>query len=196
MTRREAALLTAALKAAYPRQEVDEATLAIYAESLLDLDYPAAQRTVHGLIRTSRFFPTIAEVRTAWAEHELGVPSAGAAWEQASNRWPVTNPVVRRALELVGGSYAIRTSENPVAIRAHFMRVYDDLRREAVNAVASHGAPALERAASGELAPLERWPGELEAEPAATEGDDDGAPLTEEQRAVLVANLKKITKSL
>lgn len=144
MTQSEALKLVAILKAAYPRQPTDAATSEVYAGFLADLDYEAANEAIRRIITTSRFFPTIAEIREEVAENAVGLPSTTEALalvlerhrlsdeEHAANPLP---PAVQKAYRIVGGGWAFRTSENPVALRAQFRDAYESIRREEIRGV-------------------------------------------------------------
>lgn len=134
----EASVLVATLKAAYPREVVEEATLAIYSAMLADLSYEEAELAVRDQVATSRFFPTIAEIRRAAAERRLGLPSATSAYEQVLavidgglSVGDLPNPA-KRALDLIGGTWAVRTCEYPLELRRQFKQAYDELRADAI----------------------------------------------------------------
>lgn len=64
------------MRAAFPQREVPVSTLALYSRQLVDLDPAAVVDAIERLIRTSRFFPTIAEIREAAV---AGGPTEGLA---------------------------------------------------------------------------------------------------------------------
>jgi hypothetical protein len=152
----EAKKLASILKAAYPRQPIDTTTLDVYASFLSDLDVSAATLAVKRIVSSSRFFPTVAEIREAVAEHECGLPSVQAAVEQVMGRYslPVSDrpklaPEVRRAIEAVGGEWAIKHSDNPGVIRAQLRDAYAEIRREALRQVQERPAmPPAEKLAA------------------------------------------------
>jgi hypothetical protein len=163
MTKHEAAKLVAVLSAAYPRQEIEEATLAIYCEMLLDLDHAIAERGVKVLMANSRWFPTIAEIREAVLEQQSPLPSPAEAWELLDISWQVANArglpdsfgddvprIVLRALKVVGGKQGYRFSDNVNALRSQFLRVSDELRHSALAGGAETRRAALEQ---GDLDP-------------------------------------------
>ena len=152
MKQSEALKLVAVLKAAYPRQETDEATAEVYVGFLTDLDAEVADKVVREMIATSRFFPTIAEIRGAAAEASCGLPSVTAALAMVTERHRLTDAeikarplpdAVKQAYRLVGGAWAFRTSEHPTTLHAQFRDAYRSIRDEAVRAVQT--TPALER---------------------------------------------------
>ncbi len=146
MTTDEAGLLIATLAAAYPRQTLEPTTIEVYARSLTDLNPDLATNAVMRLIASSVFFPSIAEIRTAAAETATQLPTATEAWmlvnsEQGRASAP---PEVREALYAVGGSWAVRTSENPTTLHAQFRDAYKDIRRRALDAIVYAGCPTPE----------------------------------------------------
>lgn len=79
----EAVKVMATLAAAYPQRDLASETIEVYAHDLADLDAGVAAAAVERLRRTSRFFPTISEIREAAAELVLGAPPSTVAWRQA-----------------------------------------------------------------------------------------------------------------
>jgi hypothetical protein len=83
VTTREAKALVALLKAAFPRQALEQATLEVYAKYLADLDAAIGRIAVERLIATSRFFPTIAEIREQVATMQCDdMPEPELAWQE------------------------------------------------------------------------------------------------------------------
>lgn len=146
----------AALAAAYPRQRLEPATIQIYAAALDDLDARAIEDAVRYIVRTSRWFPTVAEIRETVAERTLRLPSPAAAWETvqtAQGRAGIQGGPVERALRAVGGTWALRTTENPTALRAQFLRVYGEFRDEAVREIVAPPGRALPAGGGRDLTP-------------------------------------------
>lgn len=148
MTSQEASALVASLKAAFPDANIPAETVVMYAAALEDLDFQAGQAAVGALIRSTRWFPKIAEIREAAAEQTLGVPSPASAWERLTEytdhrrEHATLTDLERRALQAVGGTWAVRTSESPTVLRSQFMKVYEELRRDAIRQE-MHGPYAL-----------------------------------------------------
>ncbi len=63
MTPAECAKILSLLTAAYPRFEVSDGTIAVYTECLADSEFGETRLRALQLIRTSKFFPTVAELR-------------------------------------------------------------------------------------------------------------------------------------
>ena len=150
MTTDESRALVAQLKAAFPRQEVTTETLAMYAMMLADLDAGAAQKAVLGLVATSRFFPTIAEIRERLARNSCTLPSTEAALEELdhavrrfspddSSTWTYddewSHPFIARAVRIVGGVGQLWGSRAPGMDRRDFRAAYVALCEEEVRQV-------------------------------------------------------------
>lgn len=133
------------LKAAFPRDKCPPETFAIYLRELGDLPVDVLQAAARDLIRTCRFFPSIAEIRAAAAEFLLGLPTETEALAQveARLRWtrdregeaPAVHPLVRQAAEHVGGFSTFRATDAPSVIRGQFLNIYRDLRSRGIRDV-------------------------------------------------------------
>lgn len=137
----EAQALVARLHLAYPRQRLTREHYNLYAEVLLPLHVQLGARLVDEATAKHTWFPSVAELYDLLAEITIGAPGPLLAWEQAANGHAPSDrhPLVQRAMHTVGGSYAIRTSENPVAMRAHFVRAYEEWLGRARHAVRTCG---------------------------------------------------------
>lgn len=121
-------------------REQQEATQAGYRRFLLDLDYDLANAAIERAIATSKFFPTIAEIRAAALATAVGPKRAGGeAWEdvrKAIGRWGMNrtpgvefqfaDPLVARCVQALGWG-ALCMSENATADRARFIELYDEV---------------------------------------------------------------------
>lgn len=141
---RELSLAVASLRAAYPNANLPPETVAVYSAALADLEPERVSRAVGVLIKRSRFFPTVAEIRDIVADQTLDFPSPVAAWEEAVARTDGTwerekHPVVSRALAAIGGPWTVRTTENVVGTRAQFLKFYEQLCSEARTTVIDSG---------------------------------------------------------
>lgn len=92
MTREQALRQLATLAAAYPAKQLPEPTLELYAEALAEMSEGTGRETVREIIRTSKFFPSIAEL----------LETASLVREQAVERELVSRPVA----EFVGETVA------------------------------------------------------------------------------------------
>lgn len=140
MTPSEATRLAGMLKAAHPRQDIDEATLAIYAAFLADLDRDAGERAVREAIATIKFFPSIAEIRDLAMRGAIDAPPEHAAWNEVMRavrldgryrtpKW--SHRAIAAAINAIGW-VSLCDSENLEADRAHFLRLYRDATESAV----------------------------------------------------------------
>ena len=139
MTKGEVAKLLAVLAAAFPRFEVDDLKVQVWHEMLGDLDYDVANIAIKKIIILNTFPPAIAEVRKtaieisnsinitaaeAWGEVIRAVKKYGhyRAKEAIASMSPATAQVVR----CIGWS-EICLTEEPGVIRAHFLKMYDQI---------------------------------------------------------------------
>jgi hypothetical protein len=119
------------LFAAYPLATLREQTEEIYVRFLAELKAEAVVEATADLVRSSTALPTVADIRRRIAETELALPTAHEAFHslfEAGERHPLT----RYVSEIFGGEYNIRTSELPAATRSQFVKIFDELRDEAV----------------------------------------------------------------
>lgn len=139
MTKGEVAKLLVVLAASYPKFEVDDVKVQVWYEMLGDLDYAVASMAVKKIIMQNTFPPAIAEVRKAAIEisSPMGL-TAAEAWgevikairnygyyrekEVMASMSPITAQVVRYM-----GWREICLSEEPEILRAHFLKMYDQV---------------------------------------------------------------------
>jgi len=145
MTKRDVLGLLAILQANYPRFYADMTTeaLQICAETwtlmLSDITCEVATIALQRLIATSKFLPTIAEMRESIsAVQNPNLPDAGEAWSeviQAIRNYGYYNPTegmaslrepVRQVVQRMGWR-DLCMSENSMADRAHFLRIYESM---------------------------------------------------------------------
>lgn len=140
MTKTESAKLVAVMLAAFPHGKSTPQTSEVYERMLADLDYPTANAAVERLLATSRFMPSIAEIREACMDLMHGDRRAGGeAWGEclkAISRWGIyrapdkdfafQDPIVSRCVAALGW-VNLCNSENQAADRARFIELYDKL---------------------------------------------------------------------
>jgi hypothetical protein len=121
-------------------EEQQRDTMRVYREMIKDVDAQLAGQAIRGLIATSRFLPTIAEIREACMIAKYGRRRPGGdAWGdvvKALKRYGYTrtpgrdftfdDQLVARAVGALGWAELCR-SENAVADRARFIELYDGL---------------------------------------------------------------------
>ena len=139
MTKGEVAKLLVVLAASYPKFEVDDVKVQVWHEMLGDLDYAVASMAVKKIIMQNTFPPAIAEVRKAvtelmnpeqvtsseaWGEVTRAIRNYGyyREGEALASMSPTTAQVVRYM-----GWREICLSEEPEILRAHFLKMYDQV---------------------------------------------------------------------
>jgi hypothetical protein len=130
------------LRAAYPLTPMPAETVDLYARMLEDLPYEEVDPVVDELIATVMALPTVSRIRREVIEPTLDYPTAEEAWNAVQTRTKDLPELVARAAVLLGGSFNIRTSEDPELTRVRFAKVYDGLRRKAVDEALSAGIRA------------------------------------------------------
>lgn len=128
--------------------------------SLGAVPYSAAAEAIRHHMLESPFFPKASDIYSRVIDRSGAIPNPGPAWElvlarmktvypgQPAPPWDAPYPV-RQAVKAMGGIQMLQQSENPMADRAHFLRIYPEYRQAAVRSVdiaalVEHGAAALE----------------------------------------------------
>jgi len=141
MTHTEIIALVTLATAAYPSAQTKdpEPIATAWGMMLPDIPYPIAKAAVIRVCRSSKFFPSVAEIVEAAQELDPRyekLPTAAEAWEEVSrlirnsgpNRFPVYScDTVRRAAQAIGMAQ-LCWGENQEANRAHFLRIYESMR--------------------------------------------------------------------
>lgn len=139
MKKSEVIDLVAALRDRFPRQKekfgVENAKA--YCEDLVDLEFSTAFAAVRKLAATVDWFPSIAEIRKAYAEIASPIPDADKAWATAlkyGNKigWgrlekfndTKIHPAIEDAVEGLGGWKELGRSTDQTIDRAHFLKLY------------------------------------------------------------------------
>jgi len=147
LTTKETSILLGILRVAYPRfyADISPADVKVSVDTwtlmLSDTNLDVAKVALQRLIATSKFPPSIAEMRESIAAVQYpSMPDAGDAWGEvneaiknygfyrqsealASMREPV-----RLAVERMGWR-ELCMSENSMADRAHFLRIYESMEK-------------------------------------------------------------------
>lgn len=136
MTKADAAELVAILADAFPSARVTERTCQVYEAMLVDLDQSTAQRAVARLVATSKFLPTIAEIRAAVVDGQHGPRRLGAeaygdvlAEIRRVGTYDLptfSDPLVAECVRQMGWE-ALCRGTNDAADRARFVELYDGL---------------------------------------------------------------------
>ena len=82
MTKQEFAILAKAIRAVYPNMLADDGAKNVWYELLKDLDYRPASAALQRHLQTSKFPPTIADIRTAVTKPKEEMPELE-AWALA-----------------------------------------------------------------------------------------------------------------
>ncbi len=151
MNRQEAGRLVSLLADAFPHTPVRPGTVEVYALALADLPLEEARAAVVEHLGTSRFWPSIAEIRELVARRRTGLPDAETAWAivvraaEAANREisergeyrrvPFACELVERAVEVIGWE-RIRSGEDRSILGAQFRKLYESWRASVDRAVA------------------------------------------------------------
>lgn len=158
MTELQIKKLVAVMVAAHPSSKVSEESIAVYARMLADLDYPAANAAVEQLLATSKWMPTVAEIRERVVSLHAGeVRAGGEAWGsvlkaiRGAGRYRIPgadfafiDPVTAECVAAMSW-VELCDSENPTADRARFIELYDQLATRHRRAQLSEGLPAMQR---------------------------------------------------
>lgn len=91
MTKSEVQKLVAMMAGVWDRPPVQPEKVEAYCFALADLDRELSREAVRSLMQTSRFFPTIAEIRERAVKNRVNLPTPEEAWG-----------IVRRAIGTVG----------------------------------------------------------------------------------------------
>jgi hypothetical protein len=152
MQRSECSKLVAMLAAAYRDAPISDTTAEVYETLLSDLTYEAGQAAIHRLICTSKWLPTVAEIRQTAADIERGPVRRGVeayndviaeirrVGSYGTPRFadPVTAECVK-AMTWRG----LCLGDNEAADRARFCELYDaQATRQRVDIVAGRQLPS------------------------------------------------------
>jgi|ERR1044071_1481370 hypothetical protein len=130
------------MSAAYPNAKVSDPTIEVYIAMLKDIPLDVLTASVQQCMAESEFLPTVAKIRDkALSLSSPVAPEPLEAWgivqkeiERAGfYRLPkFEDPIIVKAVDCIGWK-TLCCSENPVADRAHFSKVYEGLLRQAEN---------------------------------------------------------------
>jgi hypothetical protein len=128
--------------AAYPNTQVSRETIKVYESMLRDIPLDVLTASVQQCMAESEFMPTVAKIRNKALELSRPVaPEPLEAWgivlkaidKHGFYQSPqFDDPIIAKAVDCIGWQ-SLCSSENPVADRAHFSKVYEGLLRQAEN---------------------------------------------------------------
>lgn len=147
--RKQIIMLLGPYVALFPSCKLDAAGLGLYARALQELPAAAIEAAMNKLVKTCRFFPTVAEITQEAealmeyaSERNGGVhtPTAAEAWSEVQtlakrigtwSEWHCSHPYVRAAAERFG-IYELSTlpADGVNTARAQFMRMYESVREQ------------------------------------------------------------------
>lgn len=142
MTRQEFGVLIKALKAIYTQESFmkDKYAMEIWFKMLEDMDYNVCSSAIQVYIMNNRFPPTPNDIRGIAMDITSDEEDWGKAWElamsavrrygfyQQREALESLPPLTRATVERIGFG-TLCDSDNPVADRAHFQRIYQDLAK-------------------------------------------------------------------
>jgi hypothetical protein len=170
MKRSEVAEIVMMLMAAFPHAKTTASTSAVYERALEDLDVEAGRKAVQRLMATSKFMPTIAEIReVAYALQHGRARSGEEAYAivlRAVRRFGFygtprfTDPHIQRAIGVWGSwSQVCLSPDDDAAGRARFIELYEQLARDSrANASSGVSLPPPPEEAETDEAPAPRLP--------------------------------------
>lgn len=136
----EAAKAVGVLQAAYPSARWSNETVQVYESLLVDLDFDLVTKAIARHICTSKFLPTIAEIRDAAADVALGPTRNGVdAWGDVgmairrvgSYGMPkFEDPIVAECVRIMGWRNLCLGDSPEAADRARFCELYADLQKK------------------------------------------------------------------
>jgi len=137
MNHEEAIKVMIILTAAYPQITISKETMKVYERFLIDLSFELGQAAALQLISQNKWFPSIAELRQSVIKMLPNeIPSTEEAWLEVVNQIKSTgsygtpyfsNDLIGKAVNAIGWR-ELCLSENQVADRAHFFRIYESYR--------------------------------------------------------------------
>jgi len=141
------------LRALYPNGNFPSETADLYASLIGDLDRQAVIRAIRRRVLSdpSGFMPTIGEIRQAVAADRVQLPDPEMAWGIVlaeirrtgySGTPAFADTAIADAVKIMGWA-DLCSSDNQVADRAHFLRIYGAVRDRAIQAANLAGRPDL-----------------------------------------------------
>lgn len=139
MTEQEFLKIMTFMSVAYSK-EVDAGQTSVWYTFFRDDDYDQVRMAVKQLCVTSKFFPSIAEIKAAMAENSTQQLTSDQAWEevqkaitrygyyQAEEAMKSLPETTQYAVMQLGGFQRVCSSESGDWLRKDFSKIYDDLR--------------------------------------------------------------------
>lgn len=158
MTPAQASSILALLSGAYPHIQVTRETVEAYRLCLADMDAGMVRDAVKEHIATSKFWPSIAEIRERAARGRVNAPLPDEAFAQirraadATSERHLIHPIALDALEDIGGWWPIMRGDDMTVLRGQFVRAYQGrLDRHLHDVSTGKAAPMLGHGAESHL---------------------------------------------
>ena len=131
--------LVTAMAAMFPSVQVSEATINGYVNSLKVIPFATLTVAIEQVLDDAEFFPSAAQIKKKAFELSLSPDNDGngmTKWGDVKEQFRVagfyrrpkfTDPLVAQAVDILGWP-ELCSSENETADRAHFAKIYDDLK--------------------------------------------------------------------
>ena len=149
MDKKQFAMIAMALKTYYPRENIipNDYAMDLWFEQLQDIPFEVAELALKKWVATNKWSPSISEIRKT-SKEIMGdeIDDWGLAWKDAINaikRYGMyqekealesLNPITRQCVERMGYK-ELCISENIIADRAHFERIYNNFVEREVKRV-------------------------------------------------------------
>lgn len=141
MTKQEFMKIVSAIQNYYPKEHLfpTKESIALWYEELNDLTYEQITTALRRHVATSKWSPTIAELREQCVEIEIPVDDWGVAWEElqrAIRNWGWSreeeayasmSDLTRQTVRRLGYQYLCE-SQDQMADRANFRNIYEQLK--------------------------------------------------------------------
>ena len=139
MTKAETAKLLGLMAAMYPKFEITELKVELWADLIGDIPYSLAQAALKKVMMTSEFIPTVAEIRKAAAESistkedeltageawgEVRKAIAACGWPEPGKAYDMMSPITQQVVKQIGW-HEICMCEEPGVVRGQFMKIFN-----------------------------------------------------------------------
>lgn len=141
------------LRGAYPSKEVTRDMIGVWSSELLPLEFDSTFRAVQRLARSSKWWPSIAEICEASISERMKMPSPEEAWRLAKQQAmfqsyqgmageAVDDPLIQELVDSVGVR-SIMMDQTQHYARLQFLKSYEAALRRRLDAELSarHGIP-------------------------------------------------------
>jgi hypothetical protein len=135
------------LNSAYPRFTLEPETIEVYYQILSDLPLDLVKAAILQLItEDSPWCPSVGQIRSCafdLLDRESGVPTAWDAWAEVTKRFGThghaslpefSHPLIKSAVDGVGGWRELCMSTNAIADRARFVQETSATQRQTIEA--------------------------------------------------------------